>query len=121
MIEPKKNIKNLFRSPSAFESRIGKIMRCDRNERTTPFPKEHLKRILDSICPEDVVAYPELEPFYMKLSDWLKVEREQVLLTSGSDTGIRAVFEVYVEEGDEIVVLSPTYGMYAVYCDMFGG
>lgn len=120
MIEPKKNIKNLFRTPLAFESRIGKIMRCDRNERTTPFPEEHLKRILDSLSPEEVVAYPELEPFYLKLSDWLKVEREQVLLTSGSDTGIRAVFEVYVEEGDEVVVLSPTYGMYTVYCEMFG-
>jgi histidinol-phosphate aminotransferase len=121
MIEPKKNISKLFRTPSAFESRIGKIMRCDRNERTIPFPEEHLKRILDSIGAEDVVAYPELEPFYVKLSNWLKVERSQVLLTSGSDTGIRAVFEVYVDEGDEIVILTPTYGMYAVYCEMFGG
>lgn len=120
MTAPKKNIKKLFRTPPSFASRIGKIVRLDRNERTIPFPEEHLRNILNTITAEEVVAYPELEPFYDKLALWLKVKRDQVLLTSGSDTAIRALFEVYVDDGDEVVMLSPTYGMYAVYCEMFG-
>lgn len=121
MIEPKRKVKELYRTPPDFlDSRAGSVFRLDRNERTTPFPHKHLKKILSNIDPDEIAAYPELEPFYRKLSNWLKIRRSQVLLTSGSDTGIRAVFEVYVEEGDEVIILSPTYGMYAVYISMFG-
>lgn len=121
MIEPKKNIKNLFRTPPDFIKRVGKIERLDRNERTTPFPGQHLENILNNISPEEVVAYPELEMLYRKLSAWLKIGRDQILLTSGSDTGVRAVYEVYVDEADEVITFPPTYGMYPVYCEMFGG
>jgi len=100
--------------------RAGKIVRLDRNEHTTPFPEGHLKKILASITIDEISAYPELEPFYQKLSKWLKVDRNEVLLTSGSDTGIKAVYEAYVGEGDEVVIFPPTYEMYAVYCAMFG-
>lgn len=120
MIQPKKHIQTLYRTPTEFGNRIGRSMRLDRNERTTPFPTAHLQAILASIKPEEVVAYPELEKFYGKLANWLGVARDEVLLTSGSDTAIRAVFEVYVDEGDEVITLSPSYGMYAVYGQMFG-
>ena len=120
MIEPKKHIKTLERKEPSSENRIGEVFRFDRNERTTPFPKEHLKKITGIMSADEMVAYPNLEPFYRKLVSWLKVDREEVLLTSGSDTGIKAVYEVFVEEGDDVVMLSPTYGMYHVYCRMFG-
>ncbi len=120
MIEPKKHLKELTRTPITPEDRIGRVHRLDRNERTTPFPKEHLQNILSSITVDEMVAYPEVEPFYHKLADWLKVKREELLVASGSDTSIKMVFEVYVQEGDEVVVISPTYGMYVVYCRMFG-
>jgi len=120
MIEPKKHLKELTRTPITPEDRIGRVHRLDRNERTTPFPKEHLRNILNSITEDELVAYPEVEPFYHKLAQWLNVKREELLVASGSDTSIKMVFEVYVQEGDEVVVISPTYGMYVVYCKMFG-
>ena len=120
MIQPKKHLINLTRTPITPEDRIGKVLRLDRNERTTAFPKEHLARILASVTPDEMTAYPEVEPFYHKLAGWLGVRREELLIASGSDTNIKMVFEVYVEEGDEVVVITPTYGMYAVYCRMFG-
>ena len=120
MIEPRKFLKNLTRTPITPEDRIGKVHRLDRNERTTAFPKEHLQKILASVTMDEMVAYPEVEPFYHKLACWLKVDREELLVASGSDTCIKMVFEVYVQEGDEVVVISPTYGMYLVYCRMFG-
>jgi len=121
MVEAKKYIKGLFRTLPESAKRAGKIVRLDRNEHTTPFPERHLRNILDNITPDEIAAYPELEPFYGKLSKWLKVNRDQLLITSGSDTGIKAIYEVYVEEDDEVVVFPPTYEMYAVYCAMFGG
>ena len=61
------------------------------------------------------------EPLYKGLSKWLGVDRDQLLVVNGSDTGIRTVYDVYVGEGDEVVMLSPTYGMYSVYCEIFRG
>ena len=120
MIDPKKFLKSLTRTPITPEDRIGKVHRFDRNERTTAFPKEHLQNILNSITVDEMVAYPEVEPFYNKLAKWLGVNRDELLIASGSDASIKMVFEVYVGEGDEVVVVSPTYGMYVVYCKMFG-
>lgn len=120
MIKPKENIARLTRLSSDCINRVGKVIRLDKNERTTPLPQDHFKEILRRITPEEIVAYPELEPFYKKLAKWLGVDRAQVLLISGSDTGIRAVYEVYVGKSDEVIIFPPTYAMYAVYCDMFG-
>lgn len=120
MVRPKRLIEKLYRVPPEFAGRTRDTIRLDRNECTVPFPAGHLRKILASITPDEITAYPQLEPFYKKLSGWLKVDRGQVLLTAGSDTAIRAVFEVYVEEADEVVIFPPTYGMYPVYCDMFG-
>jgi len=120
MVEPKKLIRDLYRFPPELTGRTKETIRLDRNECTISFPAGHLRKILNSIKHGEITAYPQLEPFYKKLSKWLKVDRDQVILTAGSDTAIKAVFEVYVSEGDEVVLFPPTYGMYPVYCDMFG-
>ena len=104
----------------SFTGRVGNVNRLDRNEWTTSFPEGHFRQIMDSITPEDISAYPEFEPIYEKLASWLNVERSQLLLTYGADTAIRSVYEVYVNERDQVIFLTPTYAMFAVYCDMFG-
>lgn len=121
MIEPRDILKKITRAATNTEYRIGKVMRLDHNERTTPLPQKVLDEVWKTIKPEEVVAYPALESTYSKLAAFLGVPREQLLLTYGSDTGIRMVFDTYLDQGQEVVFLQPTYGMFAVYTDMFGG
>jgi len=121
MIEVKERLKKIARAPSNTEGRIGKVMRLDHNERTTPLPQAVLDAVWKTIKPEEVVAYPALESTYRKLSDFVGIGRDHLLLTYGSDTGIRMVFDTYVDDGQEVVFLQPTYGMFPVYTDMFGG
>lgn len=119
MIEPKETIKNIWRPAPETESRTD-IFRFDRNERTTLFTNEEFQSMLFRLTPYDFVAYGELEPFYQKTKDWLNVDRTNILFTSGSDTGIRAVYETFVEKGDEVAILVPTYAMFSAYTNMFG-
>ena len=49
MTKPKKHIIGLSRTPPSFEDRAGKVYRFDRNEKTTPFPEKHLRKILENI------------------------------------------------------------------------
>jgi len=120
MIEPRSLLKNVSRALTNTENRIGKGMRLDHNERTTPLPEKIVQEVWKTISPEELVAYPALEGLYRKLAKSLGVPREMLLLTSGSDTGIRMVFDTYVNPGDEVISLNPSYGMFAVYGDMFG-
>ena len=56
---------------------------------------------------------------YSKLARLLKVKSKNLLLTSGSDTGIKTVFECLVKPGDKVLRTEPTFAMYGVYCKMF--
>lgn len=120
MIEPKEVLKKVYRMPESDEIRAGKIMRLDHNERTIPLSQEVFETVWKQITPSEVVAYPVLGPLYKKLAQFLGVARDHILLCSGSDAGIKNIFEVYVEKSDEVVMLVPSFGMFSVYCDMFG-
>lgn len=121
MIEVRERLKKITRAPSNTEGRIGKVMRLDHNERTTSLPQHVLDAVWKTIKPEEVVAYPALESTYQKLAQFVGVSREHLLMTYGSDTAIRMVFDTYLNEGEEVVFQQPTYGMFSVYTDMFGG
>jgi histidinol-phosphate aminotransferase len=121
MIEVRERLKKITRGGANTEGRIGRVMRLDHNERTTELPQEVLDAVWKTIKPEEVVAYPALESTYAKLAKFAGVPREWLLMTYGSDTGIRMIFDAYLNEGEEVVFLQPTYAMFAVYTDMFGG
>jgi len=120
MIEPRRLLKNISRAATNTEERIGKVLRLDHNERTTDLPQSVLDAVWKTIKPEEVVAYPALEGLYGKLAKSLGVARDNLLLTYGSDTAIRMVFDTYVNAGDEVISQTPSYGMFSVYTDMFG-
>jgi histidinol-phosphate aminotransferase len=96
------------------------LLRLDKNERTTLFSDREFQAMMSTITPFDIVAYSELEPIYEAFTKWLNIKRENILLTSGSDAGIKAIFETFVEVGDEIINLDPNYAMFSVYAKMFG-
>ena len=52
--------------------------RFERNERTTLYTDAEFQKILETLHPYDLVAYGELEPFYKKICEWLKVNRSNV-------------------------------------------
>jgi len=120
MIHSKKNISQVERPAPDISTRNGHY-RFDRNERTTLFTEEEFAAMISVLNPYDFVAYGELEPFYVKTANWLKVDRENILLTSGSDMGIKAIFETFIDKDDEILITVPNYAMFSVYTQMFGG
>ena len=119
MIEAKSLVEKMWR-PEPDTSQRFDYYRFDRNERTTLFTDEQFSNIISTLSPYDLVAYGELEPFYSKICTWLGVNRANILLTSGSDAGIRTVYETYVSEGDEVITTLPNYAMFSAYAAMFG-
>ena len=58
-------------------------------------------------------------PLYHKLSKILKLSPQNILLTAGSDLGIKTVFETFVKEKDLVLRTNPTFAMYSVYSKIF--
>jgi len=120
MVNSKKLIINIWR-PEPDKSQRSSFLRFERNERTTLFSDAEFQKMLETLNPYDLVAYGELEPFYQKICEWLNVDRKNILLASGSDAGIKAVYETFVSEGDEVLISLPNYAMFSTYTGMFGG
>jgi len=119
MILPKKQLRDIERTAYPIKSRSTKIT-LDRNERTVDFPPELIEELRGLLTAFVLRAYPEMDQFYEALSQWSGFTADQLLATDGADGGLHRVFATYVSEGDEVVVLSPSYSMYPVYCRMYG-
>jgi histidinol-phosphate aminotransferase len=118
MKQPKNHLKEIFRSPSESFDRTC-YLRLDKNEDVVGLPDAFIQSILSKVSPDMLAAYPQLDELYIKLSDYLSVDREQILITAGSDAAIKNIFEVYIEPGDKVVMPEPTYAMYDVYSRLF--
>lgn len=59
--------------------------------------------------------YPNLYDLYEKLATFAKVPIDSLLLTQGSEQAIKSVFEVFVDEDDEVIHFTPSFAMYDVF------
>ena len=118
MVFSKENIKNLRRLKDFGSKREG-FYRLDKNERVTPLEENLYKKIIESLSPEALTIYPDQSALYAKLSEFLGIDKEKILLTSGADAAIKLILETYSNKGDEIVFCNPTYAMVNVYTDIY--
>lgn len=119
MIAPKRHLKDLKREKPREPSRMFKY-RLDRNERNQPFSGKFIKELQKKISGELFMVYPEVNPVHKKLARWLRIGEDELLLHSGSEQAIKAIFETYIRPGERVLLHFPGFAMYKVYCQMFG-
>jgi histidinol-phosphate aminotransferase len=95
-------------------------IRLDKNEHVGGIASAHFDEMIKLIKPSTIEAYPEVGILYNALAAWLGKPVDNILLSNGSDAAIKAIFEVYISAGDEVVMQSPTYAMYPIYAEIFG-
>jgi len=102
------------------EKRLGEgILRLDKNENTVGFPPGFVELLRKEITSDFLSAYPEVDSLYERIATWLGLKVENIYLSSGSDAAIKSVFEVFIDPGDSVLLLSPTYAMFYVYAKIF--
>ena len=118
MLRAKPSVANLDRLRDIGADRHEATL-LDKNERTTPFPIDFFNELIESITPQELIKYPDQSTLYNNLSKFLALESEYLLLVSGSDSGIKTVFDTYAQSQDCVVSLFPSYAMEQVYIKMF--
>ena len=119
MIPVKEHLKDLQRIQNPV-ARAG-YLRLDKNENIVGFEKELIDILRKEITSDFLTTYPEVNPLYQKIARWIECNQENIYITAGSDAAIKSVFEVFVEPGDAVALISPTYAMFYVYTEMFQG
>jgi histidinol-phosphate aminotransferase len=96
-------------------------LRLDFNENTigcSPKVSEFLRQRLDE---KRLATYPEYSDARRELAAHFRVENEQMLMTNGTDEAIQVLINTYVDDGDEVIILRPSYAMYRFYAEIAGG
>jgi histidinol-phosphate aminotransferase len=109
----RKNILNLTPYSSArdeFKGEASVFLDANENSEGSPYPI-HYNRYPD----------PRQKKVKLLLSKIKQVNPEQIFLGNGSDEAIDLLFRIFCEPGkDNVIVLPPTYGMYAVQAQIHG-
>ena len=113
-----KIIDRIKRFRGIFPTRLNKI-RLDANERISEFDNKFFNKLIKKIKSQHFTAYPEIEEIYDLLAKFNKIKRDNIMITAGSDIGIRHCFELFAQPKSKIITLSPTFGMYDVYSKIF--
>ena len=102
------------------ELRPDDVLWLDRGECIDPEMTALAMDILRGLPDHALFAYPVPGPLYRRLARHLAMEPDRLLLTQGSDGGIKAVYETFIEPGDKVLFTNPTYQMYGVYAQVYG-
>ncbi len=99
--------------------RSGKL-RLDFNENTvgcSPHVIECLKQRLEA---GDLAVYPEYGGAKEVIARYFHVSAQQFVFTNGTDEAIQVVVNTYVDDGQEVLILAPSYAMYRFYSEVAG-
>jgi histidinol-phosphate aminotransferase len=95
-------------------------LRLDFNENTigcSPMVAEFLRtRITDGL----LSIYPEYNDAKRELTSYFGTREGEMLLTNGTDEAIQVLINTFVDDGDEILILQPSYAMYRFYAELAG-
>ncbi|HLI86112.1 MAG TPA: histidinol-phosphate transaminase [Bryobacteraceae bacterium] len=99
--------------------RAGKL-RLDFNENTvgcSPRVVEALRRGLDAGA---LSVYPEYHEAKTEIAEYFRVDPSQFVFTNGTDEAIQVFLNTYVDAGQHVLLLKPSYAMYRFYAEVAG-
>jgi histidinol-phosphate aminotransferase len=99
--------------------RQGKL-RLDFNENTVGAPPLVIERLREQLNASSLTVYPEYSEAKEKVARYFHVRPEEFVFTNGTDEAIQVFINTYVDDGQEVLVLKPSYAMYRFYADVAG-
>lgn len=85
----------------------------DFNENTQGGSPRVLAR-MRQLSAQQLARYPDREPLEALVAQHFSIQANEVLLTNGIDEAIHLLCETYLEPGDEVLTVVPTFAMYEI-------
>lgn len=118
VIPVRKAVLNLapYRAPQ--EGRAEKL-RLDFNENTVGCSPAVL-RALSRITAEEMATYPEYQATIKRLARFFKVRPDEMHLTNGIDDALHLIADTFINAGDSVLIVEPTFDMYRFFAELAG-
>ena len=110
-------VDKIHRVRGPLKSRFNKI-RLDKNEKPDQHKSNFFQKLRKNITNEHLTAYPETEQLYKALSKKINVNKDSIVLTPGSDAGLKNCFDLCVKEKENVLTINPTFAMVDIYSRM---
>lgn len=119
VLRPRKAVLEMAPYSPPTAGRAGKL-RLDFNENTCGCSPRVIEFLREQLSAEQLTVYPEYGQTRAELTAFFGVRPEELLLTNGTDEAIQVVLNTYVDDGDEVILLRPSYAMYRFYAQVAG-
>ncbi|MGH7752182.1 MAG: aminotransferase class I/II-fold pyridoxal phosphate-dependent enzyme, partial [Gemmatimonadales bacterium] len=119
LLPPRRAVERMAPYSPPTAGRAGKL-RLDFNENTVGCSPRVLAALKRALSRERLAVYPEYGEARDRVSRHFGVSPEEMLFTNGTDEAIQVLLNTYVDDGDRVLLLRPSYAMYRFYADVAG-
>ena len=99
--------------------RAGKL-RLDFNENTVGCSPKVIECLRKYATADALSIYPEYTEAIASLAEFFGVDADEFTMTNGTDEAIQLLINTYVDDGDDVLLLKPSYAMYRFYAEVAG-
>lgn len=120
MIKFKKNLGKNIRLDN-YQSRENFILNLDRNENIRGFNSKQKKKFFNYLLSTKINHYPNLKMTYKKLSKYLNININNLLICEGVSGGIKNILDsLEINSKSEIIIPNPSFALYDIYGKIYG-
>jgi histidinol-phosphate aminotransferase len=105
-----------YNAPS--EGRAKKL-RLDFNENTVGCSPAVI-RALSRMTAKEMAVYPEYQETTKRLARFFGVRPAEIHLTNGIDDALHLIADTFINDGDSVLVVEPTFDMYRFFAELAG-
>lgn len=95
-------------------------LRLDFNENTVGCSPKVIDFLKSRLEENRLAVYPEYVEAKRELATHFRVAEDEMLLTNGTDEAIQVLINTFIDDGDEVIILRPSYAMYRFYSEVAG-
>jgi len=119
VLQPREAVLRMAPYSPPTAGRVGKL-RLDFNENTIGASPHVIEYLREHLSADGLAVYPEYAEAKRELATFFGVEPEDFILTNGTDEAIQVLINTYVDDGDDVLLLKPSYAMYRFYAELAG-
>lgn len=118
-LRPRPAVEQMAAYSPPTSGREGKL-RLDFNENTVGCSPKVAAFLRKTIAASPLAIYPEYAAAKSELAHYFAVGENEMLLTNGTDEAIQLLINTFVDDGENVIILEPSYAMYRFYAQLAG-
>ena len=117
--QPRQAVRDMAPYNPPTGGRAGKL-RLDFNENTVGCSPKVIEALQRFLTRDSLTIYPEYAAAMATLAGFFGVDTSEFTMTNGTDEAIQVLVNTFVDDGDDVVTLRPSYAMYRFYSELAG-